>query len=161
MRLLYIPAKDLYTRKAHHALFILPNRGEIIKDLAYLYETTGDSERAAALWAKLYQMQRIPPGLLDYNYNMLQSTMPDAILFTNGDNDTYPALTLQRAQKVREDVLVVNRLNTNYTFPFILLAEHYQQSGEETRAKRWRELAMDIARPYPYLSQELQKRANK
>ena len=252
--------------------------GEIIENLAYAYETTGQDERAADLWAKLYQTQRIAPGLLDYNYNMLQSTMSDAILFTNGDNDTFPALVLQRALEVRDDVLilnlwgiqhqrstlaqalkkrnidipiadlpdesadfvaelaqrltdaapdvalyfalsvsntykerindrlyieglasrfspsgvdnmarlqnnlehrfridslehnwydpfhpstvpVVNRLNTNYTFPFILLAEHYQRSGEETRANRWRERAMHIARPYPYLMEELQNRA--
>jgi hypothetical protein len=51
----------------------------------------------------------------------------------------------------------VNRLNTNYAFPFILLAEHYQQSGEDTRAHRWRERALDIARPYPKSDQRVGK----
>jgi hypothetical protein len=211
---------------------------------------------------------------------MLASTAPDAILFTNGDNDTFPALTLQHGQEIRADVLVLNlyviqhqrglltralndrniaiavedlpaddsdfaaelaqrlteaapdvplyfalsvwaaykerindrlyiegqasrysasgvdnlarlqnnlehrfridyldrawygefhpstapvvtRLNTNYVFSFILLAEHYQLSGEETRARRWRERALDIARPYPYLLAELQNRGDK
>jgi hypothetical protein len=47
------------------------------------------------------QTQRIAPGLLDYKYNRLQSTMPDAILFTNGDHDTFPALILQHAQAAK------------------------------------------------------------
>ncbi len=33
------------------------------------------------------------------------------------------------------------------------------QPGEKTRAARWREHAMNIARPYPYLMKELQNRA--
>ena len=54
---------------------------------------------------------------------------------------------------------VVNRLNTNYTFPFMLLAKHYLQSGEKNRGDRWPERTMDIARPYPYLMKELKNRA--
>ncbi|HIG57278.1 MAG TPA: hypothetical protein EYG11_18870 [Candidatus Latescibacteria bacterium] len=48
--------------------------GEIIENLAYIYEISNQGERAAGLWAKLYQTQRIAPGLFDYTYNMLQST---------------------------------------------------------------------------------------
>ncbi|MEA3444254.1 MAG: hypothetical protein U9R19_05945 [Bacteroidota bacterium] len=94
-----------YLEKAYA---IAPERHEVYDDFITRYEikrNKKEEERFCKLW---YKSGDVSPGILSMNYNVLMSLDENAILFTAGDNDTYPIWILQYAKKIRKDVTVLN-----------------------------------------------------
>ena len=98
-------------RKIEHlqkALQLKPDCADLYWEFVQYYELNGDQPQKKLYCEKLYVSQIIISSLYDYNFNMLNSAEKNSILFTNGDNDNYPAWVLQEAKGVRRDVTVLN-----------------------------------------------------
>jgi hypothetical protein len=67
-----------------------------------------DKTALSEVGQKWFAHNEIPQELLTTAYNMLVSLDSNAILLTNGDNDSYPCWVLQQARQIRPDVLVIN-----------------------------------------------------
>ena len=72
----------------------------------YLYEGKTDSAKWAFKTGKADG--GFFPAIMEYNKNIMASCKPNAILFTNGDNDTYPMWFLQFIDEYRKDITVIN-----------------------------------------------------
>lgn len=77
----------------------------------------------------------------DWAWNLLQSVEPYGILFTNGDNDTFPLWYLQEVEGVRQDVsvVVVQYLYTDW-YP--------RQVNFHSQPERQRLFAQDVDLPH-------------
>jgi hypothetical protein len=87
---------------------INPNEPDLYWEFIKEFLLRGMKDKRSESSKKLYNSEVIHPGILSHNYNTLVSCNNDAILFTNGDNDTYPALMLQDVKSIRPDVSILN-----------------------------------------------------
>ena len=85
-----------------------PDRPDPLYELITHFELKGDEKKVTDYYQQLYETKDIAPWLVNYNYNVLMSTEENAVIFTNGDNDTYPARMLQETKWVRTDVSILN-----------------------------------------------------
>ena len=87
---------------------INPDKPDTYYGFIDYYENHGNAEKLKDFLTKLYESKDIAPGLINYNYNVIATTQKNAILFTNGDNDTYPVWILQQVENIRQDITVLN-----------------------------------------------------
>lgn len=85
-----------------------PERPDPLYSMITHHELAGDLQKVKELYQAVYDSKDAMTPLLDYNYNVLMSLEKNAILFTHGDNDTYPARMLQEVKNIRPDVTIIN-----------------------------------------------------
>jgi tetratricopeptide (TPR) repeat protein len=68
----------------------------------------GDQALANRCLRGMAESGDMPRPLLEYGSNMVEGAPPNAIILTNGDNDTYPPLSYQVLTGRRPDVAIVN-----------------------------------------------------
>jgi hypothetical protein len=90
------------------AIQLNPECADLYWDFIQYYELNGMKSMKKKYCEKLYFSKDIITSLYDYNFNALNSTELNSILFTNGDNDNYPAWILQEAKDIRQDVTILN-----------------------------------------------------
>ncbi len=122
--------------------------------MTYLYRNQPDSTKWAFNRGQLEG--GFYPAILEYNRDIMASCEKNAILFTNGDNDTYPMWFLQFMENYRTDITVVNvslfnvswyikQLRNGYPFGennlFMLLTDAQIDS---LRPVHWKEKVVEI-----------------
>ena len=85
-----------------------PNNEEILVSMLTQSKLIGNEKEYSAYCKQYYKTNDIPAGLLNWGYNILSELDQNAIVFTSGDNDTYPLWLLQEAKGIRTDVEVLN-----------------------------------------------------
>ncbi|MEZ4851232.1 MAG: hypothetical protein R3B93_21980 [Bacteroidia bacterium] len=86
-----------------------PNFPGLAEEFVTYHELKSDPANRKKYNHFWFDSGEMPGELLTYNYNVLMSLEDNAILITNGDNDTYPVWMLQDVQGVKTEVLVINR----------------------------------------------------
>ncbi|MCB1058622.1 MAG: hypothetical protein KDB65_00190 [Calditrichaeota bacterium] len=106
------------------AVAIDPNFLDPWFSLVTIYMSFGDDEKVNLALRKILESGYVHDDIYDYNYNVLIGLEQNAVLISNGDNDTYPVWILQRILNVRPDVTLANMSLLNTKWYPVYLVEH-------------------------------------
>lgn len=85
-----------------------PEDPRVLLDYLIKSELDRDTATFSKVAKKLYEINRMPSGALNWAYNVLTEVSENGIVFTAGDNDTYALWIVQEAMNYRKDVTVIN-----------------------------------------------------
>ncbi|MBU1701125.1 MAG: hypothetical protein KJ970_19895 [Candidatus Eisenbacteria bacterium] len=103
------------------ATHIDPKCADIYYSLWITSLRSRDEETAQECLKRLVRLGDMSSALFNYGRNMIAGAPQNAIIFTNGDNDTYPPLAYQAISGDRTDVSIVNLslLNTTWYISYL------------------------------------------
>ncbi len=94
-----------YLKKAYE---IYPDNVALYDDFMAYYDINENKTGRRQFSNKLAKSNTIPKYIMEYNYNVLASLPQNAVLFTNGFDDTYPIWITQDVTNFRKDIKVIN-----------------------------------------------------
>lgn len=91
-------------------------------------------------------------ALFEYSYNVLQSCLPNAILFTNGNSDTSPLWYLQKQMGIRTDISIIN-LSLADSAWYLLRLKNDTADGAEKVPISWTDQELKNVKPMEWQTQ--------
>ncbi len=87
---------------------INPNDPRIFDAMMVHYEILLEEKEFSKYANKMFQYNVLPASILNWGYNILSELDEKAVLFTQGDNDTYACWIVQQTKDFRKDVQIIN-----------------------------------------------------
>lgn len=103
-----VPAPADVLKLMEKAYKFAPDDPDVLEELIVYAEIIGNADKLREYYMHLSASGIYELPVLEANYNTLMSTDKNAILFVEGDNQTFPTWMLQQAKGVRTDVTVIN-----------------------------------------------------
>lgn len=117
--------------------------------MTYLYR--GDIDSAKWAFKKGMDEGGFYPAIMEYNKNIMASCRENAILFTNGDNDTQPMWYLQLIEGYRKDITVVNVSLLNVPW-YIKMLKNNNPTGDNQLFLNLSDKEIDELKPIAWTS---------